>query len=167
MVSNLVVLKKDLPWCWPSICCWYCLTSRDFVVTLQPWTRKYCLGELQYFIVTPHWMWTDVRRPLCFSSSLLFKEGTTRVPASNPGNTKLQAGAPTIDPSLSPIDLRLTPLSYSGRKKSWPVEQKTPPTTKFSLCIAVIQSHSPVLHALSFAFDFRALSCLGIHIFNF
>jgi len=38
------------------------------------------LEDLQYFIVTPHWMCTYVRRPLCFSSSLLLSEGTLRVP---------------------------------------------------------------------------------------
>jgi len=38
------------------------------------------LEDLQYFIVTPHWMCTNIRRPLCFPSSLLLSEGTPRVP---------------------------------------------------------------------------------------
>jgi len=38
------------------------------------------LGDFHYFIVTPHWMCTNVRRSLRFSSSLLLSEGTPRVP---------------------------------------------------------------------------------------
>jgi len=40
------------------------------------------LGDLQYFIVTPHWMCklcTNIWRPLHFSSSLFLSKGTPRV----------------------------------------------------------------------------------------
>jgi len=37
-------------------------------------------GDLQYFIVKPHWMCTNVHRLLRFSSSLLLSEGTPTVP---------------------------------------------------------------------------------------
>jgi len=59
-----------------------------FPVPMKVWSQKIqepfffetFLGGLRYFIVTPHWMWTNVRRPLRFSSLLLLSEGTPRVP---------------------------------------------------------------------------------------
>jgi len=66
-------------------------------------------GDLQYFLVTPHWMCTNIRGPLCFSSSLLLSEGTPTVPwpETNPGPTNWQAGVLTIELCLTPHHMGL------------------------------------------------------------
>jgi len=53
-------------------------------------------------------MCTNIQRPLRFSSSLRLSKGTPRVPGreSNPGTTKWQAGALTIELRLTPKIVR-------------------------------------------------------------
>jgi len=78
------------------------------------------LGDLHYFIVTSHWMCTNVQRPLRSSSSLLLSKGTPRVPRPEiEPRTYRMAGRcanqwatphPSIELCLTPIELHLTPI---------------------------------------------------------
>jgi len=65
--------------------------TRNFIhhhVPQFPYFFRYnFLGDLQYFIMTPHWMCTNVRRPLRFSSSLLRRKGTPRQDAQAENRT--------------------------------------------------------------------------------
>jgi len=71
-----------------------CATNNLFYLIL--FYRYFLRGDLQYFLVTPHWMCTNVWRPLRFSSSLLLSEGTPRVPR----------------PGIEPRTYRIKPRTY-------------------------------------------------------
>ena len=65
---------------------------------------KFLCGGISLFIVAPHWLFTNIRWPLCFSSSLLLSEETPSVPGRelNPGPTIWQAGVLAIERRLTP-----------------------------------------------------------------
>ena len=99
------------------------LKAREKYLTNDKSTRFGCrklffwrlfLGDLQYFFVTPHWMCTNLRRPLRFPHRFCSAKGPPGCPGrgSNPGPTEWQAGALTIE-------LHLTPLSYTSPQLSY------------------------------------------------
>jgi len=70
------------------------------------------LGYLQYLIVKPHWMCTNIRRLLLFSSLLLLSEETPRVPRTYQMAGRLANHWATPHP----IELYLTEITINYHK---------------------------------------------------
>ena len=78
--------------------------------------KRLFLGDLLYFIVTPHWMCTNVQRPLLFPHRFCSAKGPPGCPGRelNPGLNKWQADALTIELRLTPLCNALPQVSYAS-----------------------------------------------------